>query len=396
MKRWLTPDVVRVLAILLSLLGLKAAHAGGWMPDGVVGAGGERLVTTLANRDLNKEAREALTAGYYEGLINEGSRLSSMNRLVTDTRRPTWEDREQPDRRQTHSFLFYELIPNSDTPDYRDERFRYRLKTNSVGMADREYTVEKPGNTRRIALLGDSITRGQGAPYLGNYESLLEDRLNQSQGPDLRRRFEILNFAVGSYSVMQMMDAAVVKGTPYDPDVYIVALTDLSVYRRWGHHIPLLLNSGIDLKYDYLRDLVRQAGLEPMEPLGAVDAKLSRFRIPTIRWALAEIKAHATAQGAEVVVLLVPTGDDPAILAEEFLGVRRMLAELDLPVVDLLDTFADVDDRARIRVADNDRHPNAEGHRMLAERLYLTITADPRLSQAVLGTDQASTEQTAR
>src|SRR5215210_3356284 len=130
MKRVIASEIGRVLLVILLLLALKAARTAGW-PGGSIGTANENLVSTLSNRGLNKEAREALTAGYYEGLINEGSRLSSMNRLVTDTRRPDWEDRAQPDRIQTHDFRFYELIPNSDMPDYRDQRFRYRLKTNS-------------------------------------------------------------------------------------------------------------------------------------------------------------------------------------------------------------------------------------------------------------------------
>ena len=135
-------EVLPVIGALVALIVLKGVHTAGWSPSGAVGSFTDNLVTTMGNRDLNKEAREAMTAGYYEGLINEGSRVSSMNRFVTDNRRPVWEDRSQPDRRQTHDFLHYELIPNSEKPDYYDSRFRYMLKTNSDGLADKEYTRE--------------------------------------------------------------------------------------------------------------------------------------------------------------------------------------------------------------------------------------------------------------
>lgn len=393
MKQLLNHPALPALGALVALLALKGVHGADLWAGTPVADSGRTLVTTLANRDMNKEAREALTAGYYEGLINEGSRVSSMNRLVTDARRPTWEDRAQPDRRQTNDFLFYELIPNSDTPDYRDERFRYNLKTNSAGMPDREYALEKPAGTRRLALLGDSISRGQGAPFQGNFEALLEAKLNAAHTGGPVRQFEVLNFSVGSYSVMQMMESAFVKAAPYEPDVYLVGLTHLSVYRRWGHHVALLLNSGIDLKYDYMRDLVRQAGLAANEPLGAVDAKLARFRIPTIRWALGEIKAHAERHGATVVVLLLPTAEPPENLDEAFLGVREMLAELELPVVDLLDTFSGVADHATVRVADNDRHPNALGHQMLADRLYERVLASDALRPSLLAANAGRTDE---
>jgi len=306
-----------------------------------------------------------------------------MNRLVTDNRMLP-EVTRQPDRRRVEAFHYYELVPNSDVQDYADQRARYRLRTNSHGMADREYTREKPPGTRRLALFGDSVTRGQGAPFQGNYEALLEARLNEERLGG--QRYEILNFAVGSYSLMQMMDVALERAVEFDPDVYVVALTDRNVYRRWGDHLVMLTQAGIDLKYDYLRGVAREAGLAPTDSRGVVAAKLARHRIPTITWALSQIQAHADARGAEVLVLFVPTADDPALLREEFLGVPAAIAELGLPVVDLLDAFGDLEDRGPIRVAPNDRHPNAEGHRRLAEQLYGALTRQPEVRAVVVGT----------
>lgn len=378
MKAIITNDVVRTLLVLGVLLCLKGAYTLGWA------SAADALVETLSNRGLNKEAREELTAGYYEGLINEGSRLSSMNRLVTGPRRITFEDRSQPDRRETNDFHFYELIPNSDIPDYRDERYRYRLRTNSAGLADREYTLEKPDGVYRIALMGDSVTRGQGAPYLGNYESLLEARLNEGHlGGDVTG-IEILNLSVGSYNVTQMFETALVTAAPYEPDVYAVAMTRLSVYRRWGQHIALLMNAGIDLKYDFLRAVVREAGLRADDPIGVTDAKLARFRFPTIRWVLTELQAHAAARNARVVVLLVPTAGPPAAVTEDFLGVWELVSGLGIPIVDVRDTFDGVNP-LDYAVAHNDDHPNAAGHERLFERMYARVVADPDLTRIFTG-----------
>ena len=379
LKRAAGSEIVRALLVLVILVAARGLHAVGWSSGG-----SDVVMRTLANRDLNKEAREALTAGYYEGLLNEGSRVSGMNRLITGSRRITFEDRSQPDRRETHDFRFYELIPNSEIPDYRDSRFRYNLRTNSAGLADREYTLAKTQGTWRLALLGDSITRGQGAPFLENYESLLEQKLNERDVAGDIKSIEILNFAVGSYNVTQMFDTAVVKAAPYRPDVYVVGMSKLSVYRSWGQHIALLMNAGIDLKYDYLRGLVREAGLRADDPVGVTSAKLARFRIPTIRWVLTELKKHASSQGAEVVVLLLPTVEGVDVLDEEFLGVRQLVESLGIPVIDLVDTFAAVDQR-QYRVADNDFHPNAAGHHLLFERMYQAISNDPQLRHAFSG-----------
>jgi lysophospholipase L1-like esterase len=381
--RILRNEVSRVLVALTILLGFKGLVAA--LPKGFAGPGVDQLASTLSNRGLNKEAREALTAGYYEGLLNEGSRVSSMNRFVLDTRRPTWEENKRPDRRQTNDFLYYELIPNDVTPDYEDERFRYWLKTNSAGLADKEYPIEKPARTRRIALMGDSITRGQGAPFGGNYESLLEDKLNAAHATEQTAQYEILNFAVGGYHITQQLEAAITKATPYNPDVYVVALSDLSVYRRWHGHISTLMYSGIDLKYDFIRDMVREARLTPDDPIGVFDARLARFRIPTIRWVLAELKAHAARHDAQLMVILVPTPDDTVMLTEAFLGVREVIRELEIPFVDLLGAFADVEHPDQYAVAAEDRHPNAAGHQLLFEQLYASLVSQPVVKDIVVG-----------
>jgi lysophospholipase L1-like esterase len=390
--RILSNEVTRVVIALTMLLAFKGLVDA--LPRGFGGTGIDQLASTLSNRGLNKEAREALTAGYYEGLLNEGSRVSSMNRFVLDTRRPTWEENKRPDRRQTNNFLYYELIPSDVKPDYEDGRFKYWLKTNSAGLADKEYPIEKPIGTRRIALMGDSITRGQGAPFGGNYESLLENKLNAAHTTEQTTQFEILNFAVGGYHITQQLEAAITKATPYNPDVYVVALSDLSVYRRWHGHISTLMYSGLDLKYDYLRSMVREARLTPDDPIGVFDTRLARFRIPTIQWVLTELQAHAVKHGAKLMVILVPTADDPAMLAEAFLGVREVIRDLGIPFVDLLNTFATVEDSDVYAVAKDDRHPNAAGHQLLFEQLYAVITSQPALMDVLVGAPATSARST--
>lgn len=370
-----------MLGALVALLGLQlAAQAGHRLP----GLAGE-AITTMANRDLNREGREALSAGYYEGLINEGARLGGMNRLVTDSRKFTNDDPRQPDRVRVNAFHYYELLPNADVMDYLDQRARYRLKTNADGLSDRGYERLKPVGTRRIALFGDSITRGQGAPYQENYEALLEraltaERVTNGQGP-----IEILNFAVGSYSLMQMMDTAISRATAYSPDVYVVALTDRCVYRAWGRHVAQLMHAGIDLKYAYLRAVAREAGVSTDDSFGIFDAKMARHRLPTIRWSLQMIRDHARKHGASMLVLFIPTVDDPKLLAEEFLGVEEILDDLQVPYIDVLDTFVAMGDRAPVRVADNDRHPNAQGHRMLEAAILDKLRTSQDAMDVVFG-----------
>lgn len=342
-----------------------------------------KVIRTLHKDELNREAREAQTAGYYEGLLNEGSRVAGMNALITGRDQFTAEHWMRPGRRHRGDYLYWDMPPNLRARDPDNPRFD--LATNSHGMADLEYALEKPEGTWRVALLGDSITRGQGAPFGANFEFQLEARLNADHAAPAGRRLEILNFAVGGYRVSQLVDVGLERVPPFSPDLYVVPLSELSVFRRWGEHIATLVQQGIDLKYDYLREMVREAGLRPSDPSGTMDAKLARFRLPTLRWMLAELQASAARQGAGMLVVLLANGADPDVLEEEFVGVREILAELNLPYIDLLDAFAAVDDPVSYRVSEQNTHPNELGHRRLYELLYARITSDAALFRLFCG-----------
>ena len=60
-------------------------------------------------------------------------------------------------------------------------------------MFDREYTREKPAGTRRLVLIGDSISVGE---FGNNFETMLEDRLNRDNRTATVKNFEVLNLAV--------------------------------------------------------------------------------------------------------------------------------------------------------------------------------------------------------
>ena len=93
--------------------------------------------------------------------------------------------------------------------------------TNSFGMANPEYGYEKPPHTRRVAWLGDSVSVG---PYGGSFETLLENRLNQDSPVLGIEKFQMLNFSVPGYILLQKMDVALEKAPKFHPDIYIVQL----------------------------------------------------------------------------------------------------------------------------------------------------------------------------
>lgn len=88
--------------------------------------------------------------------------------------------------------IYWALKPNLDLS------FKLaRLTTNSHGLADREYPLEKPANSYRIAVLGDSYSMSSGVDTDKSFHALLETRMNKEG----KQFYEIINFAVGGFGL---------------------------------------------------------------------------------------------------------------------------------------------------------------------------------------------------
>jgi len=324
-----------------------------------------RVVKEMHNGDLNADDLHVLAAGYYEELRNDVPVAG------------VWE---QGDIRSIPGFLRYELRPNVNHSYAAGMRV-----TNSLGLANPEYAYQKPPHTRRIALLGDSVSLG---PYGNDYRALLENRLNRDDLTADTQQFQVLNFAVYGYSVLQMMDVALDKASRFHPDVYMVAVTDLEVMggAGWRTHIARLVQARTDLKYDFLRRTVAQAGVQPSDRQSDIQRKLTPYFLPVLQWALEQIRDHAAAEGARMVILLVPTPINPDYIATDFDSLLPALGKVGVPVVDLRNTFRNA---ANLRdfevIPGKDIHPNVRGHQAIFENLYAGLRAQPNAWTMVAG-----------
>ena len=89
--------------------------------------------------------------------------------------------------------IVYELTSNNETI-YAKVSF----KTNSAGLRDKHYSLEKPENSYPIAFVGDSLTMGR-VKIEDVYHSKIEHNLNQ----DSNTLFKCINFGVRGYDFRQ-------------------------------------------------------------------------------------------------------------------------------------------------------------------------------------------------
>jgi lysophospholipase L1-like esterase len=355
------------------------------------------LRRTVTMRGLSAADREAQTAGYYQELLNRASDVMVRTPAQfggggnENLGRPQMEElgaNKVEINEHLKSFLIYRPLPNMDIRDPRFNNVRY--VTNAQGFVDENYPLEHPPTTRRLVILGDSMARGLGVPPGSGWEPLLEKDLNARYTSPTVTKFELINFGVSGYRITQILDIGLEVAPTYKPDVYVVVLSWLTVAKKWGLHLAQLVEEDIDPKYDFLRQVIRDAKLQKGDTIAATEAKLARFMLPTLRWSMQTLKARAAQDGASVVVFLVPHLKGIGSYDADFGPVRPMLEKEGIPYVDALEAFDELDP-AEFDVGDG-LHPNPAGHKILEAALLRGIDENPVVSAIIR---RGATPQTA-
>jgi hypothetical protein len=121
------------------------------------------------------------------------------------------------------------LCPNFagvvSTPD-----FAVAYRTNSRGLRDREYALEKPAGKTRILALGDSFTFGHGIAYGERFTDILESGVDG---------LEVITMAVPGSGHDQQLIQFANEGIAYRPDRVFVFVTGASLH-PWRYYPPLV------------------------------------------------------------------------------------------------------------------------------------------------------------
>lgn len=114
--------------------------------------------------------------------------------------------------------LHHALVPNAVLERVKDE-FAVTYRINSLGLRNEEFSPQKPQNTFRILMLGDSYTFGIGVELEQTFSKQLEKILNEGHP---KRKIEVINAGVSSYSPIIEYLFLVTKGLSYQPDLVIL------------------------------------------------------------------------------------------------------------------------------------------------------------------------------
>ena len=169
----------------------------------------------------------------------------------------------QPDELTHHSFR-----PNTSdvarTPEWES-----KYKINSLGLRDREYSREKPTNTFRILMVGDSYIEGQGVQSEETVSKVLEKSLSEKIKD---KKVEVLNAGFLSYSPLLEYMFLKHHGLQFQPDLVILNFDQSDIIDDYIYEAELIKDqSGLPIGFSKPQvrasDYVEKDKLLPFVPL---------------------------------------------------------------------------------------------------------------------------------
>jgi lysophospholipase L1-like esterase len=277
--------------------------------------------------------------------------------------------------------LKYVYRPGSRATDVPFDEDHRDFAINSSGFRDYEFQTEKPPGTKRIVVLGDSTSAGNGIQDVTQvYAKVLERMLNESGDG----RYEVYNLAVGGYHTYQEAEMLRVRGLQYHPDLVLVGFclndfdydADGNVALRLGY----MLN-GQDRGFNaatasaWLLDHSRLAFvLHRVYEVSLFNRELRKR--DTVDRGFELFDHIHTDTGIPILVFIIPGFDSPfdqyryGSIHRRVFAIQAKFPSVDL--IDLLDDFGTMHLDARILSKDT-VHPNEAGSDAIARALFRRI-----------------------
>jgi hypothetical protein len=244
--------------------------------------------------------------------------------------------------------------------------------SNSLGMRDREYLVERSPETIRIAILGSSHVMGSGVDDDQTFENVLEDKLNQAHSASVK--YEVLNFAVPGYGLLQATVVAEQVLPRFRPDV-VVYFVHPGEARRAIERILWAMELGgqIGPGYEYIDELLAESDARSSLPAAEFVHRLLPHRNQILEWAFDRQVQAVRRLGAKPVFAFLP-GVGRDFDGEELAQLKHVAEAAGARTISLAGVYSDRNPR-ELRLAEWDDHPNAVAHSLIAESLYRILAA---------------------
>jgi lysophospholipase L1-like esterase len=266
------------------------------------------------------------------------------------------------------------LIGHEHAPNRQAHLMGVDFRTNSQGLRDREFSVERVPGKLRIAMLGDSLTVGWGVPLDDTFAKRIE-RMYAAAGIDA----EVINFGVGNYNTVQEVQAFLANGHRYRPDIVVLNyfVNDAELLEPARSPSPLMRACYACVFLAGRGDAVVRKFLGGK---GWAQYYLSLYGDGTSQgWleakaAIGRLAKATKASGAKLVIANLPELHD---VKDYRFGpitdlVQQAAAEHGAVFVDVLPAISD-QPSSKLWVTPPDPHPNAYANELIAQALFTAL-----------------------
>lgn len=329
----------------------------------------ESTIESIFYQTLNEDDLEQQTAGYYDDILQSGNVLSTRTQ-------------EREVALYAKEFEKTGIVQKSQTPIERRFTPNFHLTfqgidfdINQWGMRDKPYNQTPPPGVTRMAMAGSSIEMGSRVKKELIFESILEERLNYDASVKADS-IELLNFSVYAREIAQQAHLIKSELVDFKPQYLLI----FHHYEDWG-----ILKSTIrrlkTINYDYA---LFQEAYDKLEDSYGRLSVLNPLEIEILNGLHADVYETCISNGIQPILVMMPTLKPQRDFRErksKLDEVSDQASEIGYKVIDLRAAYKGFDP-ASLRISHNDYHPNAMGHKLLADKL------EPVLRKLIINKEQ--------
>lgn len=356
-----SPLFTTVLALAVSGLLILPVSSEGIrtaLPDSA-----QKLLADIEKPRLNQFDRENAEQGYYEMLVDtRGS--SPWEQQVQVRGRGQWFSKAEMPVNDLRKRTLY--------PSIQLRNGQATFTTNRWGMRSPECDTINPRNVIRIAVLGGSYEMGSGVSdeevFVRRFEKKMNDSL-AAAGDSLR--VEVLNFSAGAYHIPQAVWLCDHDVSRFHPDL-VLYFAHSDEARRLNTVMAGLVKNGLDLHYDFLKKTKEKTGVRQSMSRTEIRNRLLPENEAILQWGLAQMRA-SQAGSVRFFMVYLPTLNSPGPPGESS-RLEKLAEENGFGFLSLEGVYGH-HSQDELQVQPNDNHPNAEGHRLIADKLFQNAAA---------------------
>lgn len=323
-------------------------------------------LTPIVTGQLNQSDQVLMIEGYY-GEILVGNELTSP---ISQLGRPKIEKlKDTGGKMLTNDFRHIAIQPNSQLL-FKGKAF----STNRWGMRDKDYNRVPDPNAIRTLVMGGSIVLGSGISDEEVFDNHLEDDLNK-QASDIK--YEFLNLSCSSYDLIDCNIQFEVDSLHlFQPD-YLIFFSHGIDLEKSIQDIARNYKSGTPMPYPYLISLLDRHQISQDMTMDQIVEAIKPDGLGILEDSYKYLYQLCQRNHIEPIWILWPplSGSGRQQNKDQAAQVRKMVMEIGFTAIDLSNAYDDYD-QVELQVGLFDMHPNALGHRIIAEKLVDVFTSE--------------------